>query len=82
MRASLEVIAAELTTQWGNDPQRVGAEDGTEDDFGDLISDAARLLERDPDLMSDEDWMHFQEVAAGSRSTTMRAWIEELAATE
>lgn len=77
---SLTAAAAELVERHGPDPQMVGADDGTEDDFGDLITDAATLLGRDPEAMADDDWQHFQDVAVECRSTTMIDWLAHLAA--
>lgn len=73
-------VAAALEATYGPDPQEVGAVDGTEDDFGDLVSEAAKLLGRDPDAMGDEDWQHFQDVAVECRSTDMAGWVAHLQA--
>ena len=70
--------AAELERQFGPDPQVVGAEDGTEDDFGDLLTEAALLLGRDPEEMPDEAWQRFQDAAAACPETTMVGWLAHL----
>jgi hypothetical protein len=74
------VTVDELREAWGDNPQLVGAEDGTEDDWGDLICDAACVVGLDPETMSDEDWDHFQLVALESRATTLTAWLAPLEA--
>ena len=76
---TLVVGAADvLERQFGPDPQAVGAEDGTEDDFGDLLTEAALLLGRDPDAMEDEEWQRFQDAAAACPETTMVGWLAHL----
>lgn len=69
-----------LVAAYGDDPQQVGAQDGTEDDFGDLLLDVAEELGRPVDSMSDEDWQHFQDVAANCQSTNMGDWVAHLEA--
>jgi hypothetical protein len=72
--------AAVLVVAHGPNPQMVGAEDGTEDDFGDLVHDAALRLGLDPEEMTDEEWQDFQDTAAGCQSTTMVDWLAHLQA--
>lgn len=78
--AELDVAAAKLVEAWGPDPQKVGAIDGTEDDWGDLLCQAAEALGIDPGAVDDEEWQHFQDVAYACRETTMRAWLGQVAA--
>ncbi len=73
-------LAERLTEVYGPDPSKVGAIDGTEDDWGDLINEAAEGLGFDPEAMSQDDWDHFQNVAAECRSTNMADWLAHLAA--
>lgn len=68
-------IAAELESIYGPDPSAVGAEDGTEDDFGDLICEAVQRLGYSLEELSDEAWQHVQGVAAASQTTTMTGWL-------
>ena len=78
MSVDLDLAARSLVRAYGVDPQAVGVLDGTEDDYGDLLLDAAELL--DVDVDDDETWQHFQDVAGECRATNMRAWLEHLAA--
>lgn len=55
--------------------------DDTEDDFGDLLTDAWEELvggDATADLVL---WAHFQDVAVASQCTTYEAWLSELEAT-
>lgn len=67
---------ASLIAAHGPNPQEVGAVDGTEDDYGDLLLDVAEYMgyyyEDDP------VWQRFQEVATGSTATDMATWIEDI----
>ncbi len=74
------VNAQRLIEIYGPDPQEVGAEDGTEDDYGDLLLDAAEEIGWPYESMSDEEWQHFQQVALDCRSTNMQDWLAHLAA--
>jgi hypothetical protein len=78
--ARLRLAVVELEREFGRDPQLVGVDDGAEDDWGDLVGEAARLLGLDPDAMGDEEWQHFQDVAQECRATTMSAWLAHLEA--
>jgi hypothetical protein len=81
--AAREALAATLIERYGEDPQEVGAEDGTEDDFGDLISEAVSGLGYDAEAMFDTDparWERVQEAASVSVTTDMTTWLGELAA--
>ncbi len=79
-RVNLDAAAERLIDVYGPDPQEVGAIDGTEDEYGDLLIEAAELLGHPFETMSDEDWQHFQNVAANAQATGMREWLEVLAA--
>lgn len=72
---SFDDAVAELVGIYGSDPQAVGAEDGTEDDFGDLVCDAVELLGYPFETLSDETWDHVQDVAAAAQATTMDGWL-------
>jgi hypothetical protein len=71
-------VAEELAAIYGPDPSLVGAADGSEDDWGDLLVDAATRL--GVDLEDVEAWEHFQAVAIECRATTMDAWLAHLEA--
>ena len=70
--------AYRLRESYGADPQEVGAEEGTEDDYGDLLSETYALLGGNDadDLL----WQHFQDVAIASRCTDWDSWLAELSA--
>lgn len=69
--------AARLAEEYGDDPQDVGAEDGTEDDFGDLVSDLADFLFGfEP---SDSQFSAVEEAATDYEGTTMLGLIEHVA---
>lgn len=69
-----------LKTIYGEDPSEVGVIDGTEDDYGDLLCEAYRLLGGgdDPDF-DDDRWQEFQTVAQASYATAWGDWLLELA---
>ncbi len=73
---TLEELAEELAAVYGPNPQDVGVEDGTEDDFGDLLSDAWAGL-GGPDEYDDR-WDRFGQIAAESTCTTYEPWLAEL----
>lgn len=78
-----EALAERLVETYGDDPQEVGAEDGTEDDFGDLLSEAIKGLGYDAEALIDTDearWERVQEAASVSTETDMSTWLGELAA--
>jgi hypothetical protein len=62
--------AARLEQVYGPNPQDVGAEDGTEDDFGDLLSEAAEFLH--------ENVEDVEDAALDSEATRMEAWLTDL----
>jgi hypothetical protein len=64
---------------YGDNPQEVGLEDGTEDDFGDLINDTlVRLGVSDPTALPEETWERVQDAAGDSQATTMEQWIHDI----
>lgn len=72
-----------LVGLYGNNPQEVGVdhEIGNEDDYGDLLGDAARVL----GLLGEDDYERVSIIASdldryGIFPTTMAAWIEEIRA--
>lgn len=77
---NIDAISAELAEHHGPNPQEVGAADGYEDDWGDLVYDAAVALGHAPETMSDADWQHFQDVASNCQATNMAAWVAHLEA--
>lgn len=76
----LEAAGSRLQEMYGPDPTLVGAEDGTEDDFGDLIVDALDALGHDYTELSDEDANHAEDVASACRATTWPEWLAHLEA--
>jgi aminoglycoside phosphotransferase (APT) family kinase protein len=66
----------DLIVVHGPNPQLVGIVDGTEDDYGDLLTDVAILLEVDMD--NETQWQHFQEVAQEARDTNMTDWVNTI----
>lgn len=75
-------LAARLAEHYGPDPGLVGAEDGTEDDYGDLLCETYEALVGPMDGTEDDAlWQHFQQIAGRSRCTTYEGWLAELQAT-
>jgi hypothetical protein len=72
--------AKRLADIYGSDPSAVGATDGTEDDFGDLINDALSELGRPCDTLDDKAYDHVQAVATECRATTMPEWLDHIEA--
>lgn len=66
-----------LITLHGPNPQEVGAEDGTEDDYGDLLNDAWDFLGYGD--FEDARWQRFQTAAQNSTATSMEVWLAEIA---
>lgn len=64
-----------LTSLYGVNPQDVGKEDGTEDDFGDLMTDIAFALAYENDDVPND----LIQAITDSRAETMAALIAELA---
>lgn len=64
-----------LVELYGDNPQEVGVVDGTEDDYGDLLVDAAHVLG-----LGEDGFLLIQDIAASSTSTTMAEWIAEIRA--
>ena len=69
----------ELAARYGQWVQDVGAEDGTEDEFGDLCSEVYAQFGGDHE--DNPAWQHFLDVATGNRATTWDAWLAPLEAT-
>lgn len=72
--------AEELTDRYGPNPQDVGAEDGTEDDFGDLIHDAVQILGLDTDRVPDDLWQAIQDAATNTDATDMDGFLDAILA--
>jgi hypothetical protein len=71
----LRVEAARLAEVYGPNPQDVGAVDGTEDDYGDLLGEALEhSLGLTVEDLSTEAYDRLQS-AADSEATTMIDWL-------
>ncbi len=79
MPTDFQPLAEQLRETYGPDPSDVGAIDGTEDDYGDLLNDVWDALLPDCD-QDDELWQDFQKVALDSRATNWDAWLAPLEA--
>lgn len=66
----------DLISTYGVFPQEVGREDGTEDDFGDLICAVAEILGIDSE--DQVVWDRVQNAAAASTAQTMSKFIDEI----
>ena len=75
----LEDTARFLEGIYGSDPSEVGAIDGTEDDFGDLIGDCVTSLTGGDDELDDATFERVQD-AAQDTPLTMIEFVRQLAA--
>lgn len=78
--ADISAVAVELAREFGPNPQQVGATDGTEDEWGELLVAAAMELELQPEHMPEAEWHHFQDVANACQSTTWPEWVAHMQA--
>lgn len=72
---------ARVRETYGDNPQAVGAEDGTEDDFGDLIADTLNALglvdDREPEY-DDAAWQRADDAATYCDSESLEEWARVL----
>jgi hypothetical protein len=65
---------AQVRETWGDDPQAVGVEDGSEDDFGDLVSETFEALGFDLDEAGDDTWQRALAAATYCDSENLEEW--------
>jgi hypothetical protein len=67
-----------LVELYGDSPELVGSKDGTEDDYGDLLTDALLALGGVFEDLTEEQWQAFEDAAHDSTAKTMAGWVEDL----
>lgn len=75
MATGAEILRERYET---DDPREVGAVDGTEDDFGDLLVDAVQTVGRDFDSLTDAELGTVHDVAV--EATTMDDLLDRILA--